>query len=80
MRSPLACSAWIFGGPGANFVGTMQRLEREKETVDVVAGWRQRRRTPAGADPVSGEVARIALGVVTTNAFVLPAVLLVLAV
>lgn len=30
-------SAWIFGGPGANFVGTMQRLEREKDTVDVVS-------------------------------------------
>ena len=30
-------SAWVFGGPGANFVGTMQRLERSKDTVDVVA-------------------------------------------
>ncbi|MHA3700949.1 dTDP-4-dehydrorhamnose reductase [Jatrophihabitans sp. YIM 134969] len=30
-------SAWIFGGPGPNFVGTMQRLEREKDTIDVVS-------------------------------------------
>jgi dTDP-4-dehydrorhamnose reductase len=29
-------SAWIYGGPGANFVGTMRRLERERPTVDVV--------------------------------------------
>lgn len=30
-------SAWVFGGPGANFVGTMQRLEHSNDTVDVVA-------------------------------------------
>jgi dTDP-4-dehydrorhamnose reductase len=30
-------SAWIYGGPGANFVDTMRRLERERPTVDVVA-------------------------------------------
>lgn len=30
-------SAWVFGGPGANFVGTMQRLEQSNDTVDVVS-------------------------------------------
>jgi dTDP-4-dehydrorhamnose reductase len=29
-------SAWLFGGPGANFVDTMRRLEAERDTVDVV--------------------------------------------
>jgi dTDP-4-dehydrorhamnose reductase len=30
-------SAWIYGGPGANFVDTMVGLEQSRETVDVVA-------------------------------------------
>jgi dTDP-4-dehydrorhamnose reductase len=30
-------SAWIYGGPGANFVDTMVGLEQRRETVDVVA-------------------------------------------
>ncbi|MDT4912563.1 MAG: dTDP-4-dehydrorhamnose reductase [Pseudonocardiales bacterium] len=30
-------SAWIYGGPGANFVDTMVRLEQSRDTVDVVA-------------------------------------------
>jgi dTDP-4-dehydrorhamnose reductase len=29
-------TAWVYGGPGPNFVDTMRRLERERETVDVV--------------------------------------------
>lgn len=37
---PVCCvvrSAWIYGGPGANFVDTMVGLEQRRETVDVVA-------------------------------------------
>ncbi|MDT4923313.1 MAG: dTDP-4-dehydrorhamnose reductase [Pseudonocardiales bacterium] len=30
-------SAWIYGGPGSNFVDTMVSLERSRDTVDVVA-------------------------------------------
>jgi dTDP-4-dehydrorhamnose reductase len=30
-------SAWIYGGPGANFVDTMIKLEQSRDTVDVVA-------------------------------------------
>jgi dTDP-4-dehydrorhamnose reductase len=29
-------TAWVYGGPGPNFVDTMLRLERERESVDVV--------------------------------------------
>ena len=29
-------TAWVYGGPGPNFVDTMRRLERARETVDVV--------------------------------------------
>jgi dTDP-4-dehydrorhamnose reductase len=29
-------TAWVYGGPGPNFVDTMRRLEREKDTLDVV--------------------------------------------
>lgn len=29
-------TAWVYGGVGANFVATMARLERERETLDVV--------------------------------------------
>ncbi|WP_375485141.1 dTDP-4-dehydrorhamnose reductase [uncultured Jatrophihabitans sp.] len=36
-RACVVRTAWVFGGPGANFVDTMLRLERERETVDVVA-------------------------------------------
>lgn len=47
-------SAWIFGGPGANFVGTMQRLERERDTVDVVSD--QTGSPTAAADLAAGLV------------------------
>ena len=30
-------SAWVYGGPGPNFVDTMLRLERERPSVDVVS-------------------------------------------
>ena len=30
-------TAWVYGGPSANFVDTMRRLEQERETLDVVA-------------------------------------------
>lgn len=30
-------TAWVYGGPGPNFVDMMRRLERERDTVDVVA-------------------------------------------
>jgi dTDP-4-dehydrorhamnose reductase len=29
-------SAWVYGGPGPNFVDTMLRLERSRDTLDVV--------------------------------------------
>ena len=37
---PTSCvvrSAWIYGGPGTNFVDTMIKLEQTRDTVDVVA-------------------------------------------
>ncbi|HEV7206107.1 MAG TPA: dTDP-4-dehydrorhamnose reductase [Jatrophihabitans sp.] len=36
-RSHVVRTAWVYGGPGANFVNTMRRLEGERETVQVVA-------------------------------------------
>jgi dTDP-4-dehydrorhamnose reductase len=36
-RAHVVRTAWVYGGPGPNFVHTMLRLERERETVDVVA-------------------------------------------
>ncbi|SHH58528.1 dTDP-4-dehydrorhamnose reductase [Jatrophihabitans endophyticus] len=36
-RSHVVRTAWVYGGPGANFVDTMRRLEGERETVSVVA-------------------------------------------
>ncbi|GAB2455623.1 SDR family oxidoreductase [Jatrophihabitans fulvus] len=36
-RSHVVRTAWVYGGPGPNFVDTMRRLERERDTVDVVA-------------------------------------------
>jgi dTDP-4-dehydrorhamnose reductase len=35
-RSCVVRTAWVYGGPGPNFVDTMRRLEAERETVDVV--------------------------------------------
>lgn len=36
-RAHIVRTAWVYGGPNPNFVDTMRRLERERETVDVVA-------------------------------------------
>jgi len=30
-------TAWVYGGPSPNFVDTMRRLEKERDTIDVVA-------------------------------------------
>ena len=35
-RSHIVRTAWVWGGPGPNFVDTMLRLERERPTIDVV--------------------------------------------
>lgn len=35
-RAHVVRTAWVYGGPGPNFVDTMRRLERERDTVDVV--------------------------------------------
>jgi len=36
-RAHVVRTAWVYGGPGPDFVDTMLRLERERETLDVVA-------------------------------------------
>jgi dTDP-4-dehydrorhamnose reductase len=35
-RGDVVRTAWVYGGPSANFVDTMLRLERSRDTVDVV--------------------------------------------
>ena len=35
-RAHVVRTAWVYGGPSPNFVDTMRRLERERDTVDVV--------------------------------------------
>lgn len=35
-RSHVVRTAWVHGGPSRNFVDTMRRLERQRDTVDVV--------------------------------------------
>jgi dTDP-4-dehydrorhamnose reductase len=35
-RSWIVRSAWVYGGPGPNFVATMLRLESQQETIAVV--------------------------------------------
>jgi dTDP-4-dehydrorhamnose reductase len=36
-RTHIVRTAWVYGGPGANFVDTMRRLESERPSVNVVA-------------------------------------------
>ena len=36
-RTTVIRTAWVYGGPSANFVDTMLRLEGERDTLDVVA-------------------------------------------
>lgn len=36
-RSTIVRTAWVYGGPGANFVDTVVRLEREQDTVEIIA-------------------------------------------
>ncbi|MGI8761079.1 MAG: dTDP-4-dehydrorhamnose reductase [Jatrophihabitantaceae bacterium] len=59
--SYVARTAWVYGGAGTNFVKTMARLERERETVSVVDDQR-------GAPTWSGDLARALVQIARSDA------------
>ncbi|MBI1757726.1 MAG: dTDP-4-dehydrorhamnose reductase [Actinobacteria bacterium] len=60
-RSWVVRTAWVYGATGGNFVKTMARLERERETVDVVDDQR-------GSPTWSAELARGLLALAASDA------------